>query len=160
MLMETALNPANGIEMDKGRFMRSLRCGRTGCAQGMMFEGHFAGPSLLVAGDAASVSDLASRMQRLPSLPWMHGRIILMRAPGSVDLPDGLGPIDAVMDLRGSVEPDRTEGIGAEQGRETLHLVLRWAAGLGMISGRGVRQAGPISPRLSRGDPDFLVCGA
>lgn len=96
------------------------------------FHGAFAGPVLLVlCGDAAKL-ELIEQLSFVPSLGYMRGGILIASDARQESQARKLEIIDDEI----AIESDQTGAI---------FVVLRRAAELGMIAGRGVPGAAPIA---------------
>ncbi len=109
-------------------------------AMGYVLTGRLPGPTLVVADHGDLGRAVVARLRRLPTLPWMRGRIVVVSLDrlGAGDqartLGGCIGSYDRIVHLPLAGRGGQTEA-AAEQG---YWAVLRMAARLGMISGRGV----------------------
>lgn len=98
--------------------------------------GHFAGPVVAVCAFGAVAELLFSRLQSLPTLPWLRGRLHLIRVDelGCVSqVPNSIDPDEIIMIEAPDSQKD--QAAAAESG---YWDVLRLCASLGMIEGRGI----------------------
>ncbi|PPB80749.1 hypothetical protein LV82_01481 [Albidovulum inexpectatum] len=111
----------------------------TGKTFGYRFGGVRPGPVLVAMGSDDLVAHVAARLGRIPSLPWLRGTLCLLRADRAnaraieSTLADSLGTVDRVVHL------PFADDAGPRAVREATWKILREAAVLGMIQGRGVR---------------------
>lgn len=101
---------------------------------GRSLGGLRAGPTLLVATGPGLYAPLHRRLAALPSLPWMRGRLLLIRLS---DAEDGLDEI--WVDDMVCLPQEARNGATVPAAYWT---VLRKATAMGMIDGRGV----PLAP--------------
>lgn len=116
-------------------FAAILQNPQDGALIGFELTGAQAGPTILVAGISPLLEAVFDRLSALPTLPWMRGKIrmhILHHGEAETDLAENI--IDEVLYLPGLVVPDLSE----EAIKDGYLSVLRLAARMGMISGRGV----------------------
>lgn len=107
--------------------------------------GNSRGPVLLVCGRRDICRPVFRRIVRLPSLPWMSGRLLLAFIGASEpDGPAAPGPeLQALPFFDDSVFLDFVAAEGAARARyeqQAYWTILRKMAQVGMIAGRGVRQ--------------------
>ncbi|MGR3513597.1 MAG: hypothetical protein ACU0GG_12615 [Paracoccaceae bacterium] len=131
------------METEAG-FVDVLTTEDKGVVYGYRLTGASPGPVLLVAGHCAAAERIFERILSIPTLRWMRGSLILLRLELLDDLcldNDllALGSVDRTFMLP-MVDPLTHSKLDLHQ---TYHRVLQAAAGLGMISGRGV--ASPIA---------------
>lgn len=142
-----SLAEAPAMDAPESRFVEILTAPITGNAIGYGFGGSLPGPNALVAGDAALIEALSERLLRLPTLPWMWGKLYLVSIDGS-DCAD----LEDVRDCLAEVQLDElillphTKTLqgwqqSVDQGYWTT---LRLCSRLGMIEGRGVRGDLPL----------------
>lgn len=94
------------------------------------FGGVQAGPTLLVAIGCGLFEPVSQRLGDVPTLAWMRGRIVLVRLSGFEDFAEH---IDDTLTLVQWAMPGDEAAVDA-----AYWTVLRKAARLGMIAGRGV----------------------
>ena len=111
----------------------------TGTRIGYRLVGNWRGPQLVVAGHGALADRVFERILAIPTLPWIRGRLVMVRLDaigeyaGSLELLHPLGEVDRTLML-----PFASSEHFAVDVREGYQSVLRAAAELGMIRGRGV----------------------
>ena len=129
-----------GERLTDSGYVQVLTTESTGTVYGYRFVGAKAGPQIVVAGHCDSAQEVFDRLIAIPTLRWMRGSMVFVRldmlddinADFTALLP--LGHVDRtiVLPLADATDKERTI-------RTAYHAVLRACAGLGMISGRGVR---------------------
>lgn len=98
--------------------------------------GHFSGPVVAVCAFGAVAELVFSRLQNVPTLPWLRGSLHLIRVDelGCVSqVPNSIDPDEIIMLEAPSSQKDKAAA--AESG---YWDVLRLCASLGMIEGRGI----------------------
>lgn len=114
------------------RHITSILSGPSGQEVGTRITGGYAGPALLVSGDAGIMDRVTLRLAALPSLPWMRGEMMLISSEHlDCALSNGLDR-DVQLDIA-AADCDGVPG-------QAYWIILRRCAELGMISGRGVRR--------------------
>lgn len=101
------------------------------------FGGARPGPTLLVLAEPRQFAKTVAQLAALPGLPWMHGRIVMLHQDRFLARADAITRQIAPVDLTLSL-PFAPEGAGDRHG---FWQVLRHAAALGMIAGRGLPHA-------------------
>lgn len=142
----TTLQTEGQPVMTETRFVEILTDVRTGDPFGYALGGGRPGPNVMVAGFTDEIENLFHRLNQLPSLPWMWGKLYL------VDLDavhaDAIAnpricvaevPIDELLLLPSRVLHRCETASGAQSYLDVLQLCAR----LGMISGRGLAPARP-----------------
>lgn len=132
--------PHFGDDPATSGYIQVLTTESTGTVYGYRFVGAKAGPQIVVAGHCDSAQEVFDRLIAIPTLPWMRGSMVFVRLDMLDDINadfaalSPLGQVDRtiVLPLADSTDKERTI-------RTAYHAVLRAFAGLGMISGRGVR---------------------
>lgn len=116
---------------------------------GYIFDGAERGPTLLAAGYRAALGPAFDRIARLPSLPWLRGRLILAFADGIDPAEGGLcvdtlfdEPIDEQVFFGFQANHPTSRRARERFEREAFRTILRLCTRLGMISGRGVPGVG------------------
>lgn len=112
----------------------------SGDVLGYKLIGQAPGPQLTVIGACASADQAFDRLLSIPTLPWMRGNLVLIRADTLEHIVTDLasiaqvGPVDRTMILPWSNHQPAEPLLIKRYYRE----VLRSCAHLGMISGRGI----------------------
>lgn len=139
-------DPLNGLNCHIS--LRSLHVAVSDAAVGYQVAGSRAGPSLLVVGLGREADVAFRRILALPNLPWLRGTLSMMcledtdRGRDAVMLDqvsDKIGTIDGCLHVTGPMG----------HANEAYWTILRFCAGYGMISGRGV----PKRPAAPEGQP-------
>lgn len=121
-------------------FVEVLTTQISGEVFGYRFVGHAAGPQVAVIGACASAGQAFDRLLSIPTLPWMRGNLVLIRADvlecivGDLSSLTQVGAVDRTMILPWT----NLEQADPVLVRRYYRDVLRACARLGMISGRGV----------------------
>lgn len=123
------------------KFVEVLTAETSGDIVGYRFGGSQPGPNALVAGDAALMEALFERLNQLPTLPWMWGKLYLVALDDTE-----CGDLNEVQrTLCGTVLDElvllpHTLGEPACQhsSDRAYWTTLRMCRQLGMIQGRGV----------------------
>lgn len=127
---------------DESKFVEVLTAKISGEVVGYLFGGNLPGPNALVAGDAALMEGLFDRMNQLPTLPWMWGKLFLVTLDGieCSDMDDVTHCLSGVM-FDELVMLPHAEGIPTQQQavERAYWATLRICRELGMIEGRGVQ---------------------
>ncbi len=127
----------------EGKFVDVITCARTGAPMAYCFGGARPGPNSCVAGDAALMRALCDRLARLPTLPWIRGRLYLVE----IDAAAGIAQTALEASLEGA-RMDATLLLPHAHGMHDWQIsveraywtTLRLCARLGQIEGRGVRR--------------------
>lgn len=124
-----------------GKFVEVLTAEMSGEAIGYCFGGGRPGPNALVAGDRRLMNALFERLNTLPTLPWMWGRLYLgttenIERVGLKDIKNGLANLhfDGLVMLP-YLAGAKTHAISVDR---AYWGTLRLCRNLGMIVGRGV----------------------
>ncbi|MBY6057165.1 hypothetical protein [Leisingera daeponensis] len=130
-------------EADFG-YTEALTAAADGTVLGYRLVGASAGPQLVVAGICPSTEHVFDRLLSIPTLPWMRGSLVLIRAGALDNLLSDLSSVSVLGENdRTLVLPfTDTDRIDERTVRRSYHQVLRACASLGMISGRGVMPPG------------------
>jgi len=126
------------------RFVEVLTAEISGDVFGYRFGGSLPGPNALIAGDAVLIESLFDRLNVLPTLPWMWGKLYLV-ALDDVEITD---LHDVRLELAG-VHLDELIMLPHRAGKtlcthsldRAYWATLRLCSRLGMIQGRGVKGA-------------------
>ena len=123
------------------RFVEVLTTELSGEQIGYRYGGSFPGPNVLVAGTSALIEALSDRLYRLPTLPWIWGKLYLVEIDG-VDLLDIRDAHSALAHVRFDDVILLPHAKGFANWQETVNqaywTTLKLCRHLGMIEGRGV----------------------
>lgn len=126
-------------QTDSG-FVEVLTSDKDGSVFGYRLVGAAPGPQLVVVGQWAAAETVFDRLMSIPTLPWMRGRLVLIRTDvldGMLGDPSSLCPLGNID--RTLILPCANAGaLGDADVLRAYHMVLRVCTDLGMISGRGV----------------------
>lgn len=128
-----------GILTESG-YIQVLTTNAEGTVLGCRFMGTRAGPHLVLAGHDGMAQELFDRLIAIPTLPWMRGCITMVRLDLLGDIEADLAALSPLGALDRTIVLPLSDGVSDELAiRRGYHSVLSTCAGLGMISGRGVR---------------------
>ena len=139
--MNIAAKEVSNDTDDACKFVEVLTATESGEAIGVCFGGARPGPNAIVASDERLIDALSDRLQALPTLPWMWGRLHLVALDGiecaslsdiKQCLPDTA--FDEMVLLPYAPGAD-THDLSIDQ---AYWVTLRLCRNLGMIAGRGI----------------------
>ena len=137
-MSNAAFGPVDQIEC---KFVEILTAEMSGDVIGYRFGGSQPGPNALIAADAVLIEALFDRLNALPTLPWMWGKLYLV-ALDDFDCSD----MDNIKDHLADVALDELVMLPNADGHfeqgyavdRAYWATLRLCSRLGMIEGRGV----------------------
>jgi hypothetical protein len=123
------------------RFVEILTTENSGENIGYRYGGSFPGPNALIAGTSALIEALTDQLDQLPTLPWMWGKLYLVKIDG-IELLDICDAESALAHVRFDevILLPHTKGFGNWQATvdQAYWTTLKLCRRLGMIAGRGV----------------------
>lgn len=129
-------------DFEECSFVEVLTAEISGDVFGYRFGGSLPGPNALIAGDAVLIEALVDRLNELPTLPWMWGKLYLV-ALDDVEMTNlhdvRLKLADVHLDELIMLPHPSGKALCAHSLDCAYWASLRLCSCLGMIQGRGVR---------------------